>query len=280
MKLQNRVAFITGASRGIGRSIALGLAREGCDIIVAARTTEVDPKLPGTIGDVAAEVEALGRRALAVRVDVRDEGEIERGVQAALDRFGRIDYLVNNAGALFWRPFVETPARRFDLVMGVNARGSFLCASHIAPAMIAQRYGHILSISPPIDLGGASTKVAYAMSKFAQTVMAHGLADELREHNVASNALWPATMVETNASHYWNIGSPGDWRHPAIMADAAVGILAKEPASFTGHALLDEDFLRAEGVTDFSPYRCDPAVEPPRRGFDFKLEIGKRGAKV
>ena len=275
MRLQNRVAFITGASRGIGRSIALGLAREGCDIIVAAKTTEVDPRLPGTIGDVAAEVEALGRRALAVRVDVRDEASVERGVKDALERFGRIDFLVNNAGALFWRPFTDTPIKRFDLVMSVNARGSFLCASHVAPAMIAQRFGHILMISPPIDLAGVSTKVAYAMSKFGQTILAHGLADELREHNVAANALWPATMVESHATEYWNIGQRSEWRKPEIMADATVGIFAKEPASFTGHALLDEDFLRAEGQTDFARYRCDPEHEPPRRGFDFKLTIGR-----
>src|SRR5262245_7023199 len=138
MRFANKVAFITGASRGVGKCVALALARQGCDIVVAAKTVEADARLPGTIHDAAAEVEKLGRRALAVQVDVRDEASVERGVKSALDKLGRIDFLVNNAGALHWRSMTETPMKRFDLVMGVNARGAFACTYHVLPAMIAQ----------------------------------------------------------------------------------------------------------------------------------------------
>src|SRR5262245_26081668 len=144
MNHAGKVAFVTGASRGVGRSIALALAREGCDVVIAAKTVEADARLPGTIHDAAAEVEKLGRRALAVRMDVRDDQQVERAVKEALDKFGRVDYLVNNAGALHWKPMTETPMKRFDLVMGVNARGAFACTELLLPAMISQGYGHIL----------------------------------------------------------------------------------------------------------------------------------------
>lgn len=275
MKFKGKVAFITGATRGVGKCIALALAREGCDIVVAAKTVEPDPRLPGTIYDAAADIEKLGRRALPVQLDVRDESSIERGVKAALDKLGRVDFLINNAGALHWRVMAETPMKRFDLVMGVNARGAFACTYHLLPAMTQQKYGHILMMSPPVDPKGAGGKIGYAISKFGMTLIAHGLADEVREHNVACNALWPATMIESYATINWNLGTPALWRKPDILADATLRIFEKEPRSFTGHALIDEDFLRAEGVTDFTGYRCDPANEPPRVGFDFKLGVGK-----
>jgi citronellol/citronellal dehydrogenase len=274
MAFEGRVAFITGASRGVGRCLALALARAGADIVVAAKTVEPNPKLPGTIHAVAAEVEALGRRALAVQVDVRDEGAVAGAVKAALDRFGRIDVLVNNAGALFWQPVADTPMSRFDRVMGVNVRGAFACTHEVLPAMVAQGWGHILMMSPPVDPAAAVGKVAYAVSKFGMTLIAHGLAGEVAGKNVACNALWPATLIESYATINFALGDAKVWRKPDIIADAALRIFAKEPGSFTGHALIDEDFLRSEGVTDFSPYRCDPAHEPPRVGFDFKFSAG------
>jgi citronellol/citronellal dehydrogenase len=269
-----RVAFVTGASRGVGKCVALALAREGCDVVIAAKTVEADARLPGTIHDTATEVERLGRRALALRLDVRDDAEVDKGVRAALDRMGRIDFLVNNAGALHWKPMTDTPMKRFDLVMGVNARGAFACTLSVLPAMIAQGYGHVLMMSPPVDVKGAGGKIAYAISKFGMTLIAHGLAEEVAAHNVACNALWPATMIESYATINWGLGTPALWRKPDILADAAIRIFAKEPRTFTGRALIDEDFLRAEGVADFAPYRCDPSSEPPRFGFDFKLEKG------
>jgi citronellol/citronellal dehydrogenase len=275
MKFPGKVAFITGASRGVGKCIALSLAREGCDIVVAAKTEEADARLPGTIHEAAAEVEKLGRRALAVKVDVRDDSSVERGVKAALDKLGRIDFLINNAGALHWRSLLETPMKRFDLVMGVNARGAFSCTYQVLPAMIKQGYGHILMMSPPVDVKGAPGKIAYAISKFGMTLIAHGLAEELGDQNVAANALWPATMIESYATINWGLGGPAVWRKPEILADATLKIFAKEPKSFTGQALIDEDFLRAEGVTDFTQYRCDPTSEPPKLGFDFKVAVGR-----
>jgi len=275
MSLAGRVAFITGASRGVGRSVALALAREGCDIVVAAKTATPDPRLPGTIHSVAAEVAALGRAALPLQLDVRDDEQVAAAVAAAVARFGRIDYLVNNAGALHWRSVTETPLKRFDLVMGVNARGAYACTFHVLPTMLRQGYGHILMMSPPVEPAGAGGKIAYAISKFGMTLIAHGLADEVRGDNVACNALWPATMVESYATINFGLGDRRLWRTPEILADATVRIFAKEPRDFTGHALIDEDFLRAEGETDFTRYRCDPASEPPRVPFTFKVGAGK-----
>jgi citronellol/citronellal dehydrogenase len=274
MKFQDRVALVTGASRGVGKVLALRLAAEGCDVVVAAKTADPDPNLPGTIHDTAREIEALGRRALAVRLDVRDDAAVEAGVKQALERFGRIDFLVNNAGALYWRSMAETPMKRFDLVMGVNARGTFACTRHVLPGMLAQKFGHILMLSPPVLPRGGAHKVAYALSKFGMTLIAQGLADEVRDHDVAANALWPATLIESQATIRWGLGDRTVWRKPDILADAMVAIFAKPPASFTGHALIDEDFLRGEGVTDFSRYRADPDHEPPRVGFDFGLQAG------
>jgi citronellol/citronellal dehydrogenase len=275
MKFKDRVAFITGASRGVGKCIALALAREGCDIIAAAKTVEADARLPGTIGETAAEVEKLGRRALAVQVDVRDDAAVERGVKQALDKLGRIDFLINNAGALHWRSLLDTPMKRFDLVMGVNARGAFACTFHVLPHMLKQEYGHILMMSPPVDVSGAPGKIAYAISKFGMTLIAHGLAEEVGSKNVAANALWPATMIESYATINWGLGDHKLWRKPEILADATLKIFEKEPRGFTGKALIDEDFLRQEGWTDFTQYRCDPAHEPPKLGFDFKVNVGR-----
>ena len=275
MRFKGKVAFITGASRGVGKNIALALAREGCDIVAAAKTEETDARIPGTIHETAAECEKLGVRALPVRVDVRDDAQIEKGVATALDKMGRIDFLINNAGALHWRSLVESPMKKYDLVNGVNARASYACALAVLPRMIEQKYGHILMMSPPVEPRAAGGKIAYAISKFGMTLIAHGLADEVREHNVAANALWPATMIESYATINWGLGGAAQWRKADILADAALRIFKKEPRSFTGHALIDEDFLKSEGVTDFTHYRCDPSHEPPRVDFSFKIPVGK-----
>ncbi len=274
-----KVAFVTGASRGVGKAIALTLARNGCDVVVAAKTVAPDPRLPGTIGETASEIEALGRRALALALDVRDDDAVERSVKAALDQLGRVDFLVNNAGALYWQSLADTPLKKFDLVMDVNVRGAFACTHHVLPAMRAQKFGHVLMMSPPVDVDAATGKVAYAISKFGMTLIARGLAEEVRDDNVAANALWPVTMIESLATINWGLGDRTLWRKPDILADATLRIFAKEPRSFTGHALLDEDFLRGEGITDFTGYRCDPAHEPPRIGFDFRAATpGKNSA--
>jgi citronellol/citronellal dehydrogenase len=269
-----KVAFVTGASRGVGKTLALRLADEGCDVVVAAKTAEPSDKLPGTIHETVREIEARGRRALAVQVDVRDDLAVERGVKQALDRFGRVDFLVNNAGAIYGRSLIDTPMKRFDLVMGVNVRGAFACTHHVLPAMVAQKFGHVLMLSPPIDESAAAGKIAYAISKFGMTIIARGLAEEVRDENVAANALWCATLIESSATIRFGLGDPSLWRKPDIVADAMMKIFVKDPKTFTGHALIDEDLLRAEGVTDFARYRCDPNSEPPRVGFNFRMSIG------
>lgn len=262
--LAGRVAIITGASRGIGRAIALGLARQGCHIVVAAKSVVESEKLPGTIHTVAREVEAVGVQALPVQVDVRDEQQIELMAAQTMDRFGRIDILINNAGALWWKPLVETPAKRFDLVMGVNARASCLAARAVLPAMISKRWGHVINMSPPIDLKVVPGRIAYFISKFGMTLLTHGLAEEVRPHNIAVNSLWPVTIIESQASINWGLGKPEQWRKPDILVDCVVRLTSKEPKTITGQALLDEDFLRQEGVTDFGNYSCVPGSNPPR----------------
>jgi citronellol/citronellal dehydrogenase len=262
--LSGRVAVVTGASRGIGRAVALGLARAGCHVVIAAKSTTPTEKLPGSIYTVAQEVEALGAQALPVQVDVRDEAQVEGMAAQALERFGRIDVLVNNAGALWWRPLLETPAKRFDLVMSVNARGAFLCARAVLPGMVERRWGHVINLSPPLDLAMVPGRIAYAISKLGMTLLTFGLAEEVRPHNVAVNSLWPVTVIESQASINWGLGTPQQWRKPDILVDCVLRLVGKEPATLTGQALLDEDFLRAEGVTDFSGYACVPGTNPPR----------------
>src|SRR5262249_43877241 len=195
--LAGRVAILTGASRGIGRAIALGLAREGCHIVVAAKSTESTEKLPGSIFTVAKEAEELGVQALPVQVDVRFPEQIEEMVVQSRQRLGRIDILINNAGALWWRPVLETPMKRFDLVMGVNARAALCCCQAVLPAMQEQRWGHIINMSPPIDLRFVPGRVAYCISKFGMTLLTHGLAEEVRPFNIGVNSLWPVTIIES-----------------------------------------------------------------------------------
>jgi citronellol/citronellal dehydrogenase len=262
--LQGRVAVVTGASRGIGRAIALGLARVGCAVVIAAKSTTSSEKLPGSIYTVAQEIEALGGQALPVQVDVRHEEQIDMMAAKTRERFGRIDILVNNAGALWWQPLTETPAKRFDLVMSVNARAAFLCCRAVLPVMIERRWGHIINLSPPLDLTMVPGRIAYSISKLGMTLLTHGLAEEVRASNIAVNSLWPVTIIESQASINHHLGTQAMWRKPDILVECVLRLVRKEPHETTGQSLLDEDFLRAEGVTDFSGYACVPGTEPPR----------------
>lgn len=268
MRLHDRVVFVTGASRGIGRACALACAREGADVVIAAKTEVAEnPRLPGTIHDVAREVEALGRRALAVKLDVRDADACEAAVDAAIARFGRVDALLNNAGALWWADVVETPVKKFDLIMGVNVRASFVLAHAVLPHMIKHRWGHIVMMSPPVDASAVAHHGAYAVSKFGMTMIAQAIAEEGRDHNVTANALWPATAIESYATMNFGMGGPELWRKADILADAVVALLSREPSAQPGRAWIDEELLRAEGVTDFTRYQCVPGAEPPRFPF-------------
>ncbi|MBN1345189.1 MAG: SDR family oxidoreductase [Phycisphaerae bacterium] len=263
-RLAGKVAVITGASRGIGRCIALTFAGEGADIVIAAKSDTPHAKLPGTIHTVAEEVEALGRRALPVKVDVRDDGMIQDMVDKTMSTFGRIDILVNNAGALWWQPVLDTPMKRYDLVNDVNSRAAFACTQACLPHILDGGGGHVLVFSPPIDLRVLHGKVAYLISKFGMTMLAIGLAEEMAGKPFSINALWPVTAIETAATINFQLGSPELWRKPEILADATLALVTRPPGQITGRALLDENVLRDEGVTDFSKYQCVPGCEPPR----------------
>lgn len=259
-----RVALVTGASRGIGRCIALTLAAAGADIVVAAKTVEPQATLPGTIHSVAAEVRALGRRALAVQCDVRDDAAVEAMLAAAEAEFGKVDLLVCNSGALWWQDVLRTPMSKLDLVVGVNVRAVFSCVRAVLPGMLRRGYGRIVVMSPPIDLawlrqGG---KVAYLISKFGMTMVAHGLAKEVEGTGVAINALWPATFVESSATENFQMAQRREWRKADVVADAVAGMFAEDALSFNGRAVIDEEYLASIGVTDFTKYRCVADYEP------------------
>lgn len=260
MRLKDRVVLITGASRGVGEAVALACAREGAHVALASKTVDPNPRLPGTLEEVAAKVRALGREALVVPTDVRDEAQVVRMVAETVATFGRLDALINNAGAIFWSNVADWPAKRFDLVMGVNARASFLASREAIPHLRRQG-GHIVMMSPPINAKAAAGKAPYLLSKIGMTMLAMAIDEE--EANVAACALWPVTAVETAATVNLGMGSAKDWRKPEILADATVALLARDPQQARFRAWLDEDVLRElAGVTDLSGYRSDPDHEP------------------
>lgn len=255
--LEGRVAVITGASRGIGQALAVRLAQEGADVVVAAKTEAESGHLKGTIHETAELVRQAGRRALPVKVDVRNEEEIAAMVEKAAAEFGRIDILINNAGALWWKPVLETPAKRFDLLMSVNVRAAYLCSYYALPYMVRQKWGHIINMAPAISTGPSPGMVAYMISKMGMARLAIGIAEEHRADNVAANALWPVTPIETAAVIMNHLGERSQWRTPEILCDATMAILRQEPAQCTGRELTDEEILKEAGVTDFDKYWCE-----------------------
>jgi NAD(P)-dependent dehydrogenase (short-subunit alcohol dehydrogenase family) len=262
----NRVAIVTGASRGIGKELALALAKRGAAVVVAAKTMEPNPKLAGTIPDTVREIESIGGQVLGLQCDVRKQEDLERLVGATLSRFGRIDVLINNAGVMWIESLAGTPEKRLDLLMDINFRAPFVLSRLCVQDMEKRKWGHILYMSPPIEAEGlrrCNGKIAYMASKFSATLLAMGLARELEGRGIACNALWPRTLIKTAATANLGFGSPEDWRTSAILVDAGMAILEQDPAEVSGHALIDEDALRSyAGVTDFAPYRVVPEREP------------------
>lgn len=256
-----KVAFITGASRGIGLACAHKLAREGWSIVIAAKTVEPHPKLPGTIYTAAEEIRARGGEVLAVPCNVRDLNEIEAAARATLERFGRMDAVINNAGALWWKRMDEVPMKRYDLVHEVNSRGAYAVALAFLETMKAQRSGHVVNMSPPINTKMIPGRIAYAISKLGMTMQALGIAEEFREYGICGTALWPVTTIETSASINFHLGDRSQWRTPEILADATYEILL-HPELSNGKALLDEPFLREVGYTEFDRYSCVPGSSP------------------
>ncbi|XP_077549063.1 hydroxysteroid dehydrogenase like 2 [Haemaphysalis longicornis] len=264
-KLAGRTLFITGASRGIGKEIALKAARDGANVVIAAKTAEPHPKLPGTIYTAAKEVEALGGRCLPCVVDVRDEEQVERAVGAAVSQFGGIDILVNNASAISLTATCDTEAKRYDLMQAVNARATFLASKHCIPHLRKSSNPHILMLSPPLLMKPIwfQNHLAYTISKYGMSMCVLGLAEELRPDGIAVNAVWPKTAIHTAATEMLMGAeqSQGAGRKPSIMADAAYAILTKPSRSFTGNFCIDELLLRQEGVRDFEQYSCVPGAK-------------------
>lgn len=261
--LKGKVVFMTGGSRGIGRSIALRFARDGGRIALAAKTSDPHPKLPGTIHTVAREIEELGGEALPLQVDVRDEEAVRDAVEATVARFGGLDVLVNNASAISPTGLLETPPKRYDLLQTINTRGTYVCGFYAVPHLRKSANPHILTLSPPISTEPKwyGRYLAYAISKYGMTMCTLGFAEEFRADGIAANALWPRTMIATDAVRVHYEDDYRRSRHPDIMADAAYAIVTKSSRAFTGRCLIDDEVMAGEGVADLQRYAVDPKAE-------------------
>jgi citronellol/citronellal dehydrogenase len=264
MTLSDKTIFITGGSRGIGLAIAKRCAADGANIVIAAKTAEPSPKLPGTIHTAAAEIEAAGGRCLPLQTDIRDEQQVAAAVAAAVERFGGIDVVVNNASAISLTGTEATPIRRFDLMMGVNARGTYLvtqaCLAHLKESAAAGRNPHVLTLSPPLNMAAKwfAPHLAYTMAKYGMSMCVLGHAEEFKPFGIAVNALWPRTAIDTAALRMIPGIEPEHCRKPEIMADAAYVVLTSDGARTTGHFYIDDEVLKAAGVTDFDAYAVVP----------------------
>jgi citronellol/citronellal dehydrogenase len=269
MSLKGKTLFISGASRGIGLAIGIRAARDGANVAIAAKSDQPHPKLPGTIHTAAREVEEAGGKALAMQVDIRDENAVAQAAQQCADRFGGIDILVNNASAISLSGTLETPMKRFDLMFGVNVRGTFVCSQACLPFLKqsakAGRNPHILNLSPPLSMKAKwfAPHVAYTMAKYGMSMCVLGMAEEFRPEGIGVNALWPRTVISTAALQVIPMANPKLGRTPEIMADAAYAILTRNARECTGNFFIDDEVLASAGVKDLDRY----AVTPGNRDF-------------
>jgi citronellol/citronellal dehydrogenase len=263
--LAGKTLFITGASRGIGKAIALRAAKDGAHIVVAAKTKDPHPKLDGTVYTACEEIEAAGGKALPCIVDIRFEDQVEAAVNAAVEKFGGIDVLINNASAIMLSGTVQTPMKRYDLMHQINTRGTFLCGQKCIPHLAKSQNPHILNISPPLQMleKWFAPHVAYTMAKFGMSLCVLGWAGELRGQGIAANTLWPRTTIDTAAIRNLLGGEEvaKRSRKPDIMADAAHVILTRDAKEFSGNFCIDDEVLASAGVTDLSSYAVDPTQE-------------------
>ncbi|MGH8705897.1 MAG: SDR family oxidoreductase [Burkholderiales bacterium] len=259
--LKGRTLFITGGSRGIGLAIAVRAARDGANIVIAAKTAEPHPRLPGTIFTAAREIEAAGGQCLPVQCDIRDEAQIAAAVASAVQRFGALDILINNASAISLTGTLETPMKRFDLMFGINVRGTYAASQACIPHLKKSANPHILTLASPINLDARWFKnhVAYTMAKYGMSMCVLGMAEEFRDAGIAVNALWPRTIIATAALQMVPGVDTGRARKPEILADAAHWILTQPSRQCTGHFFIDEDVLRKAGVADLGGYAVDPS---------------------
>ncbi|MCA6482209.1 MAG: SDR family oxidoreductase [Sediminibacterium sp.] len=264
MSFKNKTIFITGASRGIGKAMALKLAAEGAQIVIGAKSVEEDPRLGGTIFSAAQEVEAAGGKGLAIQLDIRYEDQIQAAMEKAAAHFGGIDVVINNASAIQLTPTDKTESKRFDLMHDINVRGTFLMVKHALPFLRKGNNPHILTLSPPINLDPKwlAGHVAYTVSKYSMSMMALGWAAEFKADGIASNALWPRTTIDTAAVRNLLGGQAlaNMSRTPDIIADAAHYILSQPAAECTGNTFIDEDVLAKAGITDLEKYSVVPGA--------------------
>ncbi len=260
--LKGKTLFITGASRGIGKAIAIRAARDGANVAIAAKTVEPHPRLPGTIHTAAKEIEEAGGKALPLQVDIRFEDQVQAAIAKTVETFGGLDVLVNNASAIFLAGTLETPMKRFDLMHGVNTRGTYVCSQAAIPHLEKSDNAHILNISPPLNMETRwfAPHVAYTMAKFGMSMCVLGMHEELRSKKIAVNALWPRTAVATAAVQNLLGGEEAmkGSRKPEIMADAAHEVLTRPSSEATGNFYIDDDVLKEAGVTDFDQYAVYP----------------------
>jgi citronellol/citronellal dehydrogenase len=261
--LKGKTVFISGASRGIGREIALKFAADGANVVVTGKTADPHPKLKGTIHDTAQEVERAGGKALAIQLDIRDEAAVETAVRRTVEQFGGVDVLVNNASAISITGTMATPAKRFDLMHQINARGTYVCSQACIPHLSKSQNPHILTLSPPLNLDAKWFKnhLAYTMAKYGMSMCTLGLAAELKPHGIAVNSLWPRTTIATAAVETFFPQAYAVSRKPSIVADAAHAIVTSDSRKTSGNFFLDEDILRTQGVTDFSRYAITPGAQ-------------------
>lgn len=260
-KLAGRTIFITGASRGIGKAIALKVAKDGANVVIAAKTATPHPKLPGTIYTAAKEIEEAGGKALPCIVDVRDEQQVKSAVEAAVEKFGGIDVLVNNASAISLTGTLQTDMKRYDLMHGINTRGTFLVSKICLPYLKKSKNPHILNLSPPLLMQQHwfENHVAYTMAKYGMSMCVLGMAGEFKSDGVAVNALWPYTAIHTAAIEMLTGPESAQYaRKPDIIADAAYAIMIRDSRSCTGNFFMDEDVVKSEGITDLTQYAIEP----------------------
>ena len=261
---KNRTIFITGATRGIGKAIALKLAQKGANIVIAAKTIKPHPKLPGTIFDAAAEIESAGGTALPIRTDIRDENQINEAVQQTINKFGSIDALINNASAISLTGTLETPMKKFDLMFGINIRGTYAVSQACLPYLLKSTNPHILNIASPVNLNPKwfQEYTAYTIAKYGMSMCVIGMSEEFKNDGLAVNALWPKTIIDTAALRLVPGVDSEASRDASIMADAAYSILSKDSKTCSGNFFLDEEVLVSDGVTDFSNYMVNPNKTP------------------
>jgi citronellol/citronellal dehydrogenase len=259
--LAGKTLLITGASRGIGKAMAIRAARDGANIAVAAKTHRKHPVLPGTIHSAVEEIDAAGGRGLAIRLDVRDESSVDHAVEETVNHFGGLDILINNASAIMLSGTRDLPVKRYDLMFNTNARGTYLMSRACIPHLLKSANPHVLNLSPPLNLNPKWFRdhVAYTMAKYAMSMCVLGMAEEFRKEGIAFNALWPRTVIATAALNTFDgMIKPEHCRSVEIMADAAHAILCQDARQCTSNFFLDEEVLRATGVNDFEQYSIKP----------------------